>query len=294
MTWRTVVISNKSKLSVLADRLKIQQDETFYVPLSDIAVIVLESREVLLTSTLLSEVAKNNIVLFTCDSYHNPNGVLHSFHRHSRQTKIATMQISLSTPFKKRLQQIIIKNKIINQFYVANIINSIKAKKLQLMAEKIDSGDSKNLEAQAAQIYFKIIFSIDFTRCQNSIENSALNYGYTVVRGAVARTLASRGFLPCFGIFHKSELNPFNLADDIMEPFRPFIDKLVLDNFMDDHNKILLTKNDRQKIINILSLDVVINKDKLWLLNAIEVVIDSLHTACMNNDYSKYKKVSFL
>ena len=162
------------------------------------------------------------------------------------------------------------------------------------MHSKVDSGDSKNFEAQVAKIYFRIVFGDNFLRHSDSIASNALNYGYTIIRAYVARALVARGFLPCFGIFHSSELNAFNLADDVIEPFRPFIDYYVINNLNNPTDNSQLNLEQRQDLVNILYTNVTLGNEKIWLLNAIDRVVDSLSSAVNYNDYRLYKQVNFL
>lgn len=293
MAWRTVSISKPSKISLSKDRLRIVQEREFFIPLDDIAVLILDSPIINLTSALLSKIAQYNIAVFTIDEHHLPNGVLNGFHRHSRMTKMAQMQINWKEPFKKRLRQIIVKNKINNQAFCLQSSNQKVSQKLKHMAEKVTLGDNQNSEAIAAKIYFHYLFGKDFHRQKDCLQNACLNYGYSIIRGLVARSLVANGFLPCLGLFHCSELNAFNLADDVMEPFRPFVDLWIISKIGTEIKQQELTILEKNHILKLLSEKITMNCEKIWLLNAIELIVMSLKTASIKNNYRSYKTVNF-
>lgn len=231
MSWRTVVVSNPCRLSLKNRSLFVEpySGESASLPLSDISALILESREVILTAALLSAIADEGIALFSCDASHTPNGVFVPFASHSRHTKAAKIQRDWSEPFKKRAWQKIIKSKITNQSFVLSHIGNLEAsKRLKNLAAKTPSNDETNTEAQAAKIYWGALFR-DFRRgsLEEDVRNSALNYGYAIIRGIIARSIAGAGLIGAFGIRHDNELNAFNLADDLIEPFRPFVDMRV-------------------------------------------------------------------
>ena len=211
------------------------------IPLSDIAYIILESPQITLTSALLDALATHKVTVFSCDSSHLPSGIFMPFLGHYRSLGVLQSQITLKNQTKAILWQQIIKSKIYNQSAVLKLAKPNENKTiamLQNLAQSVNIGDSNNNEAQAAAVYFKALFGIDFARKKegeistNEIHsriNSALNYGYAIVRGAIVRSIASSGLSPALGLFHANRFNPFNLADDIIEPFRAFVDSLVVE-----------------------------------------------------------------
>ena len=199
MSWRTLTISNPAKLSLKQRALCIQQDEQFRVPLEDIQTVILESPEIRISSALLAAIAEYNILLISCDNKHTPNGVLLSFAQHSRHSLVARRQVNVSKPFKKRLWQQIVRQKIINQAYCLSGFGVAAAEKLMLIADRVISGDTNNREAYAAKIYFKALFGSDFIRGQDDFINASLNYGYSIVRAFIARAIVGYGFIPAFG-----------------------------------------------------------------------------------------------
>lgn len=256
MSWRSVVISKPSILSLYMRALRIEQEgETAHVPLEDIAALVLDQPQITLSAALLAACAEANIVVITVGETHLPNGVLLSFLPHSRALKVMQAQLDLTQPARKRLRQMIVRQKIVNQAEVIAHTEPIAAKRLRVLASRVRSGDPENCEAQAAQVYFRSLFLDDFTRQQNRFYNAALNYGYAIIRSAIARSLTAYGFLPAFGIFHHSELNAFNLADDLFEPFRPLIDRRVLQLYPAEPQRELMPA-DKGNLVRILHEDV--------------------------------------
>lgn len=230
MAWRSVVISNPARLSLKHRAMLVEQDTgTVSVPLEDIAALVIDNPQVSLTSQLLSACADQQIALITVGRNHAPNGVLIPFLPHSRALKVMRQQLAMSAPHKKRLWQGLVRQKLRNQ---AELLDRHEehdiANRLYALGEQVRSGDPDNCEAQGAQLYFPALFGLDFTRDQPHLANAALDYGYSIIRSALARSLVSYGFLPAFGLHHKSEQNAFNLADDLIEPYRPLVDAQAL------------------------------------------------------------------
>lgn len=288
MGWRTVFISNKNTLSLFLNNLVIKSDETslsdfkkggktISVPLNDISVIILDNIQINISVSLLSKFADEGISLFICDDKHMPAGLYTPFNNHSRFTGISKSQIGLTEPFKKRCWQKIIQAKILNQ---ANVIKSLHPENyilLENLSKKVLSGDPSNIEGQSAKIYWKSLF-VDFTRTNKlskiknaDIRNIALNYGYSIIRGTIARSIAAAGLFPSLGIHHSNDLNAFNLADDLIEPFRPFIDIEVYNMYKD--NNIFakdFTKTSKIKLLELLHKSVVIDNKEEIILNAVE------------------------
>lgn len=285
MSWRSLIISRPSRLSLKNNQLCIQQEEIWNVPLEDISAIVIESQQVLITESLLSKFCENNTIVYFCNSKHIPNGYVLPYYQHSRQLKILKEQIALSEPFKKRCWQKIIKQKVANQAYVLRCIGNFEIEeKILKKTQNIDSGDSKNIEGQVAKIYFEELFGKGFNRNHDNIFNACLDYGYTILRGAIARSITQYGYIPCLGIHHRSELNNFNLADDFIEPFRPVIDLWTIQNI---NTKDEFTSKIRQSLVDLLNYDVIIDEKRHSILNAINVMISSFTTSIQEKNYEK-------
>jgi CRISPR-associated protein Cas1 len=225
------MIQNPAKLSLRKTQLNVSNDEgDFTLPLEDVTALVLESPQVTLTSSLLAACQENGVAVVTCDETHMPNGVLLPFHPHSRQSRVAQVQMSWSESLRKRLWQRIIQSKITNQAdCLDQCVGATESIRLRALIGRVGSGDPDNIEAQAAREYWPRLFGKDFRRGEGGTINAALNYGYAVLRAFVARSQVSYGLLPAFGLHHSNELNAFNLTDDVMEVFRPFVDLQVFD-----------------------------------------------------------------
>ncbi len=229
MAWRSVVISKPAKLTLKNRSLVVEQEQgTASVPLEDIAAIVIDQPQVTLTAALLVACAERQVAVITVDDSHTPNGIFLAHTPHSRALKIMRGQLAMSEPHKKRLWQLIVKQKMTNQAQLLSQLQHPIAQTIKSLAAQVRSGDPDNFEAQAAQLYFPALFGKSFTRDDACFANSALNYGYAIVRSAIARSLVSYGFLPAFGLHHCSELNAFNLADDFIEPYRILVDACVI------------------------------------------------------------------
>lgn len=256
MAWRSVVISNPARLKLKHRALLVEQDsDSVAVPLEDIAVLVIDHPQITLTAQLLSACAGQQIAVITVDSSHTPNGVLLSHLPHSRALKVMRAQVALGLPARKRLWQGIVQRKILNQAYLlAKQGHADVSGRLDAMAAALRSGDPDNFEAQAAQVYFRTLFGEGFYRAQDRFYNGALNYGYSILRSAIARSLVSYGFLPAFGLHHRNEQNAFNLADDLIEPYRPVVDAHVLAHHPSEPGRELAAA-DKSRLVGLLHLD---------------------------------------
>lgn len=281
MGWRILQLTKPCKLSVKQKQLFYESEDTkTTIPIEDLSVVVLETGFVQLTGNVLSEFAANDVVLLSCDASHLPSGTFFPFHNNSRYSEMAHIQVVASEPLKKRVWQSVVQQKILNQSAVLcalGIENSLNE-----IAKHVQSGDTDNREAYAAQLYWRSLFG-DFTRRDDAnIINKALNYGYAIVRGCMARNIVASGLLPCFGIHHDNQLNQFNLVDDMMEPLRPFVDyyvaKLNLSAYTD------LTPELKNKLISVLICNAGINGETISVLKCAEMMASSLAKAFRQKD----------
>ena len=227
------------------------------------------------------------IILFSCDKSHLPSGIFFPYHDNSRYSEIAHIQVSATEPLKKRLWQNIIQQKILNQAEVLVLCKKNNSNTLKEIAKRVQSGDPDNREGYAAQIYWNSLFDNFIRRDDTCIINKALNYGYAIVRGCVARNIVASGLLPCFGIHHDNQLNQFNLVDDIMEPLRPMIDIIVANMFFEKHTD--LTPEIKNKLASVLISNCNINGEEVSVLKAIEMLTASLAKAFIHKDYNLLK-----
>lgn len=274
MTWRSVVISRPAKLKRDHYSLAIEQEQTACVPFEDIAVIVLNHREITLTHPVLSACGEYGISLFATGDTHHPSGVFIPFLPHSRATRWLRLQLDLPRPIIKQAWASIVRKKIANQAATLRMAGRDGADRLDSYARRVRSGDAGNLEGQAAFFYFTQLFGKGFRRDQARFTNAALDYGYAVLRGAIARGLVAHGLMPSIGLFHASEQNAFNLADDVIEPFRPLVDLFVykMPPQLDDE----LHPEDKVALVGLLNVDVGMPRGKMSVLSAIEHMIESL------------------
>jgi CRISPR-associated protein Cas1 len=269
-----VVISRPAKLKREHYSLAIEQEQTAFVPFEDIAVIVLNHREITLTHPVLSACGEYGISLFATGDTHHPSGVFLPFLPHSRATRWLRLQLDLPRPVAKQTWASIVRKKIANQAACLRLAGRDGADRLESYARRVRSGDPDNLEGQAAAFYFSRLFGKDFYRKQEQFINAALDYGYAVLRGTIARGLVAHGLMPSIGIFHASEQNAFNLADDIIEPFRPVIDLYVATSSIPETDELRPT--DKAALVGLLNVDVGMPRGKMSVLSAIEHSIESL------------------
>ena len=227
-----------------------------------------------LTHPVLSACADYGIGLYATGDNHQPNGVFLPFLAHSRTTRLMRKQMALPRPLVKQAWANIVRRKIENQAAVLHFCGKSGVERLESYARRVRSGDTENLEGQAAAFYFSQLFGQDFYRAETRWVNAALDYGYAVLRGAIARGLVAHGMHPPIGLFHASEQNAFNLADDLIEPFRPLVDLYVAKNpaLTEDD----LTPQDKAELVALLNVDVGMPQGKMSALSAIEFAVESL------------------
>jgi CRISPR-associated protein Cas1 len=283
MSWRIVAVSQKAHLSLKQSQLHLKQDEAEHtVALEDVAAIILESHQSTLSTSLLASAAAHGTIAVVCDAAHTPVGVYLPFHTHTRQTGVARRQVAWTSELRGTLWQQLIRQKITNQAAVLDYAGSPAASALYAMAKRVKPLDADHHEAFAAKNYFPALFGASFIRdAEGDTRNAALNYGYALVRAALARALVGYGFLPCFGIFHDNALNAFNLADDLIEPWRPFVDKLVYD--LDLEDTPYLEKQHRTALLGILTQQITLGKQTHSFLNAVDTMVASLSTITLKN-----------
>lgn len=275
MAFRNIIIENPARISSKGSRIIISTDSEHSLPAEDISALMIENRSTTITAAALSQLGHGGCCVFICDEKHMPCAVLEPFSRHSRALSMLKAQIGASEALKKRLWQSIVMSKIKNQAECLKL-NGLESdgEAIANLSGRVRSGDSENLEAVAAQKYFPALMGRGFTRANETARNSALNYGYAIIRGCTARFLALYGFAPALGLHHRSELNNFNLADDIMEPFRPVIDLIVSTLVSDDDEE--LTPQMKRLLFNSLNLDIISGGQHHSVAYAIERTVRSL------------------
>ena len=283
MTWRSVMISRPAKLRREHFSLAIEQDEIAFVPFEDIAVIVLNHREITLTHPVLSACAEYGIGLYATGDNHQPSGVFLPFLQHSRSTRMWRLQQGAPRPLVKRIWAALIRCKIANQAACLRLGGKDGEERLDSYARRVRSGDPDRLEGQAAAFYFTHLFDAHFERSQPRWSNAALDYGYAVLRGVIARALVAHGLHPSIGVFHASEQNAFNLADDLIEPFRPLVDLHVFRHHpKEDRDELLPT--DKAALVGLLNVDMGMRRGVMSALSAAEQTVESLVRALEDGD----------
>ncbi len=284
MAWKGVHLSQPARLSLADGQMVVEQaDAAVRLPLEDVAWVVLDTPQATLTASLLSACMEAGVAVITTDRTHTPNGIALPFHGHHRQAEMAWKQIALGAPLKKRLWQAVVRRKILNQSATLAALGRDGGKVVAEMARHVGSGDPDNVEARAARQYWQCLFDGFRREDDEDRRNKLLNYGYAIIRSAIARALVAGGLLPAFGIHHASVSNAFNLADDVIEPFRPFADRLAFAQAAQGDGPDL-TLADRRAMAAVLSADCRMNGAVTPLLAATEQVAAALCRAIAAND----------
>lgn len=281
MIKRTLYFGNPAYLKTSNEQLVIEMHdtgETKTAPIEDIGLLILDHQQITITQGLMAKLLANNVALITCDNTHHPVGLFLNLQGNTLQSQKFKAQIDASVPLKKQLWQQTITAKIENQ---ANLLQQQRedAKFLFELAKNVKSGDSENMEAQAAVYYWKTVFPkfLAFKRDREGPPpNNLLNYGYAILRATVARALIGSGLLPTLGIFHRNQYNAYCLADDIMEPYRPFVDKIVCDIIRMNGKFLELGPSMKKQLLGVPAMDVVLDDQKSPLLNAVQRTTASL------------------
>ena len=267
-------------MNIKNQQLIISADEERSIPLEDINCIMIENHSVTVSAYFMQKLAELGIALYVCDEKHLPNAVTIPLGRHSRHYKLLKAQMELGKPLQKRLWQQIVTRKVCNQAKCLELLGMKGCKELYAMAKEVQSGDKTHVEAKAAAFYFRQLYGSSFTRGEEHIINSCLNYGYAILRGMIARSIVCYGFEPSIGLFHRSELNSFNLADDLIEPFRPLVDLYVASKFDYAEVETMLTPELKRELFGIINFDMDVHGDKRIVSNCIDLMVGSL-SSCM-------------
>ena len=268
------VVKNESLPSAFKEQTEVTK------PVEDIGVVVLDNKQITITSGVLEALLENNSAVITCDSKSMPVGLMLPLYGNTTQNERFRQQLEASLPLKKQLWQQTIRAKIENQATALRKCIGEEMKCMRIWAADVKSGDSDNLEARAAAFYWKNLFSdIDgFTREREGIPpNNLLNYGYAILRAVVARALVTSGLLPTLGIHHHNRYNAYCLADDIMEPYRPYVDELVFGIVRSGMRYEELTKELKIQLLGIPTLEVRIDGKRSPLMVAVSQTTASLY-----------------
>jgi len=277
MIKKTLLFGNKCSLTTKHEQIVIKSEKiNKTIPIEDIGFMIIENQETYISIPLLSKLSDNNVSVIFCNNKHMPQSMLLNLDSHHIQQEHFKNQINASEPLKKQLWQQIIKQKIENQSILLENTNSNKKSPLNFYASKVLSGDTDNREGVAAAYYWKHLFDFDFKRERfGTYPNLFLNYGYIILRAAVARALSGSGLLNTLGIHHHNKYNAFCLADDIMEPFRPLVDAKVIE-IMNKYNEQELTTAIKSELLSILTATVYFENKKSPLMVGLNTTTSSL------------------
>lgn len=301
MIKRTLYFGNPAFLSLKLKQLvvsfpevkasdgNIQKKEPITLPIEDLGIIVLDCKQLTITSALISGLLDNNCAIVTCNEKHMPDGLLLPLSGHTIQSERFREQIEASVPLRKQLWQQTIEKKIVNQEAVLRHTTGNTHPNMSIWATKVRSGDVENMEGRAAAYYWKNLFPHNpaFVRDRDAEDiNMLLNYGYAILRAIVARALVASGLLPTLGIHHHNRYNAYCLADDIMEPYRPYVDKIVYDLVASNSWKAQLTKESKSALLGISTEDVIIDGTRHPLSVAVGLTASSLRK-CFSGESRK-------
>ncbi len=282
MIKRTLFFGNPAYLSTKNEQLVVsfresENKEEKSIPIEDLGYVVLEHPQITITNGLIRKLVDNKTAVITCNAQHLPTGFLQPLAGHSEQTERYRHQLNASVPLKKNLWQQTVSAKIMNQALHFQRLgkNSLRLKRY---VKEVKTADHDNQEALAAAFYFQNLFDIpEFSRNQKGIApNNLLNYGYAILRAVTARALISSGLLPSVGIFHSNKYNAFTLADDVMEPYRPYVDSIVHSIVWRGEELDELTTELKSELLVIPAVDVSIDGKMRPLMNAMSSTTNSL------------------
>ena len=304
MIKRTLYFGNPAYLSVKLEQLEIRfpevenclnlldsikEQSVKRIPIEDIGVVVLDNRQITITQGALDKLLDNNVAVITCDEHRMPSGLMLPLSCNTTQSERFQEQIEASTPLKKQLWQQTIQAKIFNQSVVLRKLRNLDCENMESWAKQVKSGDSDNLEGRAAAFYWQNLYGHikGFRRDREGVPpNNLLNYGYAILRAVVARSLVGSGLIPTLGIHHHNRYNAYCLADDIMEPYRPYVDVLV-DEIVDSGiDCSRLTTEIKSKLLTIPVQDVVINGRRSPLMIGVGITTASLYK-CYSGELRK-------
>ena len=292
MIKQTLYFGNPAYLSLKDRQLVIRlpdNNQSVTRPIEDIGVVIIDNKQITLTSGLIEALLANNCALITCDSSHLPVGLMLPLCGNTTQSERFRHQLSASLPLKKQLWQQTISQKIANQAQVLKECFGVEVGNMLSWSKNVKSGDSDNLEARAAAYYWRNMFDDEdvFIRDrEGEPPNNLLNYGYAILRAIVARGLVGSGLLPTLGIHHHNRYNAYCLADDIMEPYRPYVDELVVNIRKEFDNTDFLDKEIKKRLLSIPTIEVRINNHRRPLMVAVTETTASLYK-CFSGELRK-------
>lgn len=281
MSWRTIVISKRAKLDYQLGYMVVRSEEITKIHLGEISTILIESTAVSLTTSLLAELTKKKIKIIFCDEKRQPSSELIGYYGSHDTSNKVRHQIAWKQNTKEAVWTEIVAEKIRKQKEFLELLNKEEAKLLDSYIKEIQWYDQTNREGHSAKVYFNALFGLDFTRTSDIPINAGLDYGYSIILSAFTREIVANGYISQLGIFHDNMFNQFNLACDLMEPFRILIDRKVYSMKLDE-----LTPEKKMELVNILNQEVLIDGKIQYVNNAIKIYCKSIFDALNEDDSS--------
>lgn len=288
MGWRTVAINKNCKLSYKNDYLLIRSEKLEMIHLSEINMIIVENGMVSITSYLINELANNKIKLIICNEKHTPSCEMVPYYGSFNTSKKVLIQSKWRKHTKDLAWQILVKYKIHNQAMLLKSLNKSDYIKLLDYEGQVQVADKTNREGHAAKVYFNQLFGKEFSRDDLNSINSALDYGYSILLSILSREIVSKGYITQLGINHKNEFNQFNLASDLMEIFRPLVDRVVYENKAMEFNKEF-----KYKLINMYNDVIIINNKEQYLSTAVSIFTKSVFNYLEKNNNEESKILNY-
>lgn len=279
MSWRTVVITKRAKLDYQLGYMVVRREEITKIHLGEISTILIESTAVSITTSLLAELAKKKIKVIFCDEKRNPSSELISYYGSHDTSNKVRKQIQWKRNIKEAVWTEIVTEKIRKQKELLEYLEREESKQLDSYLKEICWNDESNREGHAAKVYFNALFGLSFTRTADCPVNAALNYGYSIILSAFTREIVANGYITQLGLFHDNMFNQFNLASDLMEPFRVLIDKEVVSMIMDEFDQ-----DEKMRLVNVLNQEIMIDGKIQYVNNAIKIYCKSIFDALNEND----------
>lgn len=281
MSWRIIVISKRAKLDYQLGFMVVRSDEVTKIHLSEISTVMIESTAVSLTTSLLAELSKRKIKVIFCDEKRNPSSELISYYGSHDTSNKVRKQIKWKQNVKEAVWTEIVTEKIRKQKELLELLGKDESELLDSYIREIQWNDETNREGHAAKVYFNTLFGLDFTRTADTVENAALNYGYSIILSAFTREIVANGYITQLGLFHDNMFNQFNLASDLMEPFRVLVDREVVGMQLEEFDHA-----DKMRLVDILNHEVLIDGKVQYVNNAVKIYCKSVFDALNENDSS--------
>ena len=288
MSWRVVVISKRAKLDYQLGYMVVRSEEITKIHLGEISTVLVESTAVSITTSLMAELIKKKVKVIFCDEKRNPASELIGYYGSHDTSNKVRHQIQWKTNTKEAVWTEIVTEKIRKQKELLEYLGKDESELLASYIKQIDWNDETNREGHAAKVYFNALFGMNFTRTADNPLNAGLNYGYSIILSAFTREIVANGYITQLGLFHDNMFNQFNLASDLMEPFRILVDKKIVAMHYDD-----LEHSQKMELVNILNQEVIIEGKRQYVNNAIKIYCKSVFDALNEDDISLIRFYSF-